>query len=175
MEALKAYEIPITSLHIGTHTFDYVVKNDFLKAFEAQYDQGQFEVNIRFEKKHSMLEIDFEINGHIETDCDRCMEVIKLPISNSRSLIFKFAEEAREEEEIVYLKHGQTEVNLAKFIYEFIMLAVPLRKVKDCESEDYKDCNQKILDVLDEVSIEEEKEESALSKALKEINLNQNK
>ena len=175
MEALKGFEIPITSLQIGTHNFEYIVQNDFLKAFEAAYDRGKFEVKILFEKKHSMLEVDFNINGYIETACDRCMEDIKLPITNTRTLIFKYAEEAREEEEIVYLKMGQTEVNLSKFIYEFIMLAIPLKKVKDCELDDYKDCNQKILDVLDDISVEEEAEESALSKALKEINLNQNK
>jgi len=176
MNALQPFEIPISGLQIGKHNFHYKIDNGFLKAMEATHREGNFEVDLELDRKPSLFEISFNIVGSINLPCDRCMEAIDLPIETSNTLVFKYAEEEREEEEIVFILPSTMNLNVAKYIYEMIMLAVPLRKVKDCESEGYKDCNQKVLDYLDKEVIEEEvEEESQLAKALKNININKKK
>jgi uncharacterized metal-binding protein YceD (DUF177 family) len=177
MNALQPFEIPITGLQIGKHNFHYRLDSSFLEAMDAQYKNGNFEVELELDRKFSFFEIFFDIKGFINLPCDRCSENIDLPIDATNKLIYKYAEIESEEEEIVYVKPSTVNLNVAKYIYELIMLAVPLRKVKDCESEGYKDCNQKILDYLDSQVIEEveEEQESQLAKALKNININKKK
>lgn len=178
MNVLKPFEIPITGLQIGIHKFHFDIDDSFLESFESTYKKGQLKVEVELDKKPSLIEVDFRINGTLEMPCDRCMEEIDLPIVTDNYLVFKYAEAESEEDEIVYILSSTINLDLAQYIYEFIMLGVPLRKVKDCEAEDFKDCNKKILAYLDNQEIEEEvevEEESQLAKALKNININQKK
>lgn len=178
MNVLKPFEIPITGLQIGSHKFHFDIDDSFLSSFDGSYKKGQLKAEIELDKKPSLIEVDFKIKGTVNMPCDRCMEDIDLPVLTDNALVFKYAEVESEEEEIVYILNSAIKLDLAKYIYEFIMLGIPLRKIKDCEAEGFKDCNKKILAYLDNQQIDEETEiaeESQLAKALKNININQKK
>jgi len=179
MNPLKPFEISFSSLNQGLHTYNFEIDNSLLTHFEQDFEEAQFDCKLDLDKRSTLINLHFSINGKIKIDCDRCMESIFLPLESENLMVIKFDERERQEEDILYLDFNATSVNVGSLIYEFIMLSIPLRKVKDCESENYKDCNQKILDYLDNQKIEEidqeEKKENPLASALKDINITFNK
>ena len=158
MDALKQFSIPIKGLKNGIHQFDFQLDKAFFEAFEASIiKDGRFNVQLEFDKRPDLFVLDFIFEGAVKTACDRCLEIIDLPVKSSERLLVKLADEPKEEDEIVYITDTLTIFNVAKYIYEFINLSLPLIKVYDCEDDNPPPCNEKMLNYLDPEPEEETK------------------
>jgi len=132
MEALDQFTIPVLGLSDGLHEFNFSIGDDFFQCFEeSPIKRGQLEVIFRFDKEHSMYELSFDIKGSIVTTCDRCLEEFAFPIESREHLLVKFDEKEWEDADVVYITPGTQTLNVAKYIYEFINLAVPMVKTHD--------------------------------------------
>lgn len=150
MQGLKQFSIQFKGLDFDVHNYSFQVNQQFFDAFEeSPLKNGLLKSMLTLEKKSDHLILDFETNGTVETECDRCTAKIDLPITSEFSLIIKFDEEEREEEEVVFISPETHEINVAPFIYEHIILSIPLIKVFDCDLIDPEPCNQDVLDILD--------------------------
>ncbi len=70
------------------------------------------------------------------------MEEFDLPIEDEELLVVKFDEKEWEEADIVYILKGTEKLNVAKYIYEYINLAVPIAKTHDDAEEE---CDPEML------------------------------
>jgi uncharacterized metal-binding protein YceD (DUF177 family) len=131
MNNLKEYLIPFVGLKIGKHQFDYHIDNTFFKSFEYdEFNDVSVKVEIVLEKKSTMLELDFKHKGTVNVPCDVSGEEFDLPIKGKLKLLVKFGDAFNDEnEELLILPHGEFQVNVAQYIYESIILSVPLRRV----------------------------------------------
>lgn len=148
--ALSEYIIPFSSLKPGKNCFSYTIEDGFFKEFEhSDIQKAKIKVEIIADKHSAMLVFDFVIDGKIMAECDRCAEDLMVDISNKERLIVKFGEESFEGEtdEIVVLPHATQEINLAPYLYEFIHLGMPQRKIHSNEA----DCNQLVIKKLNEL------------------------
>ena len=162
------FVIPIQGLESGLHSFHFKVERPFFQHFEQTLVQdGKFEVSVELEKRSDMIITQFKVEGHLFTECDRCLEPIKLPIRNKSKLLFKYADEEREEEEIVFIPKGLPEINLSQYIYEAVTLALPLVKVYDCEDDEEAPCNDEMLDLLDSNTPKEDDPDDSIWDVLK--------
>jgi len=171
MDALIQYTIPVSGLHNGTHQFDFTVDSSFFKHFEASpIQQGTANIRLYFEKRTDLYVMIFDFSGTIQTECDRCLEEMQLPISGNEQLLVKFDEEPGEEEaEVIYIPFGTQELNIARYIYEFLCLSVPMIKTHDDSDED---CDPEMLERLNNTSNAEEtneREGSSVWDALKDF------
>lgn len=133
MNPLHKYDIPFVGLKQGEHRFTYTVKGDFYELFEASpVQQSNIVVDLDFDKKSNFFQLRFYVDGTVQTDCDRCAESFDLPIEGTYDMIVKFNDALVEtnefEEEIMYLSYNDTHLNVAKLIYEFIILSMPMQK-----------------------------------------------
>ncbi len=150
MESLKHFSIPIQGLKEGVHLFDFQIDPVFFSHFEdSPIVEGNFAVKLSFDKRPDMLVLDFDLEGTVGTECDRCLANINLPVKDQQQLIIKYSLEEKEEAEAVYILRGESELNVAKYIYEYICLSMPMIKVYDCENEDPSVCNDEVFDYLD--------------------------
>lgn len=149
MKGLEAFVLPLSGLLDGTHNFFFKVDDGFFRHFEKSLiTAGIFEVNLEFDKRPNLGILLFDFQGKVTVNCDRCLELIQIPVSGRNELLIKFGGVAGEEDEIIYL-HWKTEsLNVAKFIYEFITLAMPLVKKYDCELDSRAPCNEEVLKYL---------------------------
>lgn len=157
------------------HQFDFQVDRSFFKHFEnSQIENGNFDVRLYFDKRHDMYVMTFSFEGTLQTACDRCLVDISLPIKGDNQLMVKFADTPSEEAEIIYIERGQSELNVAKYVYEYITLAVPILKVYDCENEENPVCNEEMLGYLNpnQENQEEEKPSNPIWDALKDLDNN---
>lgn len=164
MKELKAYNINFAGLAEGEHKFDYRIDKKFLENFEhSLIQQAQVEVIVELHKKDRILNLFLEMKGSVPTTCDICNEDFDFAVAANEEIIVKFVSVIPQdltEAEIMYLKHGETSLNVALPIYEMLMLALPIRKTHPEDEYGVPTCDPKILDLLDDLQeIEEEEEE----------------
>ncbi len=149
MESLIAFNIPLSGMKVGLHQFEYKLDKQFFQEFPGDLiEDAVFDVKVGLEKKTSLIVVNFDFDGHLNTPCDRCMEDIKLPVKDSSQLLFKYSHEPKDEDEVVYIPYDLAVLNIAKYIYESIGLCLPLIKTYDCENDENRVCNDEILDYL---------------------------
>ncbi|MBC5840277.1 MAG: DUF177 domain-containing protein [Flavobacteriaceae bacterium] len=159
MSKSKEYLIPFIGLKLGKHHFEYQISNAFFEIFDYdEYENSDIKVNVVLEKKNTMLELSFNHKGSINVPCDMTGENFDLPIKGKMNLIVRFGEEYNDDnEELLILPFGEFEINVSQYIYEMIVLSVPLRRVHP----GVKDGSLKTeaLDKLNELAVTELNEE----------------
>lgn len=168
MDALVQYSIPVKGLGNGIHQFDFQIDKTFFTNFKGSpVGAANIELVLHFEKRPDLFVLQFDFKGTVKTECDRCLAQIDLPLSGSRQLLVKFSEEGiKEEAEVLFISPGTQKLNVAKYIYEYICLALPLIKVYDCEQDDNAPCNLEMLEYLER---ETEREGSTANPAWDEL------
>lgn len=131
MNNLKEYLIPFIGLKIGKHQFDYQVDNTFFAHFDYdEFNDASIKVSVVLEKKSTMLTLEIKHKGTVNVPCDVSGEEFDLDIKGKLNLIVKFGDTYNDEhEELLILPHGEFQVNVAQYIYESIVLSVPLRRI----------------------------------------------
>lgn len=172
MQALRQYIIPIKGLDVKVHHYTFEVDHQFFAEFEnSPIHSGQVKIELELEKKYDNLVLDFSTLGEVKTECDRCTAIVDFPIDSSFELIFKYDENEREEGEIIYIHPESHEINVSTFIYENIILALPIIKVFDCESKDPAPCNKEVLKYLNKEQKEESGSNNPFKDALKQVKI----
>ena len=150
MNTFVAYSIPIQGLKSGMHRFKFTVDKAFFKLFEdSPVETGEVEFDVTMDKRSDMMVLEFELSGFVGAECDRCTAQINLPIEDSRELIVKYEEEdVDEEDEVVFIHRDAADFNVAQYLYEFVVLALPITNAYDCENDDVPPCNFEVLKLL---------------------------
>jgi uncharacterized metal-binding protein YceD (DUF177 family) len=131
MDALQEYYIPFVGLKLGKHTFTYHIDNTFFEVYQYNDFQSiECQVDLLFEKKPSLFELQFNIKGVVVINCDITNEPFEEKIENTLDLIVKFGEEYNDDnEEVLILPHSDYQINIAQYIYEAIVLALPIKRI----------------------------------------------
>ena len=131
MKTMKAYTIQFVGLKLGKHNFDYQIDNTFFLDFDYdEFNDVDLEVELLFEKKTTLLELQFDDKGTINVNCDVTNEPYNQKIKDSFKLVVKFGEDLNNDNEnILVVPHGEYEINVAQYIYELIVLAVPIKRI----------------------------------------------
>lgn len=153
MRNLAAYTIPFVGLKLGKHQFEYDIDNEFFEHFEYDdLNSSNVKIDLLLEKKTTMMELTFKASGSVNVNCDLTNEPYDQPIDGSLFLVIKFGEEFNDEnEDLLILPHGEYEVNIQQYIYELIVLSIPLKRVHPGVEDGTLD--SEVLDKLEELSI----------------------
>ena len=152
MNYLSQYTIPFSGLKEGSHLFDFSANNRFFAGFEeSEIEKGEVNIQVKLEKRATYLKLTFMLKGEVELICDRCLEPYSQPIKSSNLMLVKFSEtETDDGDEVIYLHPGAHEVKIAKLIYEFIVLSIPIRHVHPDDSDGNSLCDPEMIRKLDE-------------------------
>ena len=165
MKAIKKYDIHIYKLSNGIHEYEFEIKDEFFEMFDGDLiEKGDLNAMIILNKSDSMIQVDFNIQGSLELECDRSLEKFNFPIQVERNMIYKYGDEDKELSEDVYVieKNTQT-LNVASIIFEFIGLEIPMKKLhpkfQEEEDEDDESEGNMVYSSESEEDIEQEKED----------------
>lgn len=160
MKVTNEFLIPFVGLKLGKHQFDFQINKAFFDNFDYhEYEDCDIKVTVVLEKKSTMLELSFKQKGTVYVPCDLTNEMFNLPVKAKLNLVVQFGEEFNNDnEELLILPHGEHQIDVSQYIYEMIVLSVPLKRVHP----GIKDGTLKTetLDKLTELSVKEQKEES---------------
>jgi uncharacterized metal-binding protein YceD (DUF177 family) len=159
MNKTKEFLIPFVGLKLGKHQFEYQINNAFFEIFDYnEFQNSDIKVNVVLEKKSTMLELSFKHKGTVNVPCDLTSEDFDLPIKGKMKLIVRFGEAYNNDnEELLILPHGEFEIDIAQYIYEMIVLSIPLRRVHPGVKDG--SLNTEALVKLKELTIKEQKKE----------------
>lgn len=155
MKCQSQYVIAYKGLKDGLHLFDSKVDDKFFEAFEeSEIEKGNVDVNVTLNKKPTVLEFTFDIKGKVFVPCDRCLDPVEMEIEYQAPLYVKFGEETHEEtDELFVISDQETEIDLSQFIYEFVHLSLPYRRVHPVDKNGKSTCNKEMLKRLEELSV----------------------
>ena len=131
MKNTKEYLIPFAGLKLAKHQFEYQINNAFFEIFDYnEYQDSNIKVNVVLKKTSTLLELNLKHKGTVNVPCDLTNEDFDLLIKGKMKLIVRFGEEFNNDnEELLILPHGEFEIDIAQYIYEMIVLSVPLRRI----------------------------------------------
>ena len=131
MAGVEAYSVNIIGLSNKIHHFDYEIGDEFLRRYGTNLiSSGSFHVDVSLNKHETFIEVSFTIKGKALLTCDRSLEDFEEPIETTNMVVFKFGEENREiSDEIVIIERDTTSLELGQFIYEFVGLALPMKRL----------------------------------------------
>lgn len=127
----KEFSIPFSGLKQGKHEFDYKIENKFFESFEyLEFNDANLELHVVLNKMSTMMELAMQAEGFVNVDCDTTGEPYDQPISSELNLVVKFGDEFNnEDDDILVLPHGEHQLNIAQYVYEMLVLAVPHKRV----------------------------------------------
>lgn len=163
MKANRQYKIDIYGLKIGVHEFDFEFDKKLFENIEdSVIESGQGKCTVVLDKKERLISIDFNIEGVIELVCDRSLEPFDYPINIEENLIVKYGEEFDDSrDDLLIIPDTQESINVEANIYEYLTLAVPMKKIHPdfVDEEDDDDEHEIALVYSSEDEKADEKEE----------------
>jgi uncharacterized metal-binding protein YceD (DUF177 family) len=128
---LKTFGINIAGLSNKVHQFEYEFGDEFFRIYGSDLvSTGPFRADVTLNKFETFIEAEFIIKGKVRLVCDRSLETFDHPINLSKKIVFKFGDHDEEiTDEIVMIHRDTATLEIGQYIYEFIGLAVPLKRL----------------------------------------------
>jgi len=147
----EPYIVRISGLGEGNHDFSFELDQQFFASFEkTEIENGNVLALVRLEKKLGVMALHFSLNGEVEVVCDRCLEPFMTRISSSQVIFVKTGETPEEiEDDVVIIGKGDHEIEVGRFMYEFIILALPFKRIHPTDGHGNSSCNQDMIKKLD--------------------------
>ncbi len=157
----KEYTIIFSGLSEGIHNFTFTLTDDFFKTFpNSLIEKGKVDVALELEKKKRMLVLQFQLNGQVNVECDRCLQRLNLPVSTFYKLIIKLSDASpspqEAKEDIIYIPPESSHLNVSHPIYETLILGMPLSRKCEMDISGTQSCDSKVLDILNGEELDSE-------------------
>jgi len=171
------YKIQFGGLSVGEHQFEFEVNSKFFEQFsESEITEANIQVKVIVVKQNTVMHFLFSFDGVVKLACDRCLIDYNSPISGHEKLVIKHGNPEESTDDMLVLREGLEEADFTQYLYEYIELAIPSKKVP-CEDEEFDidvECDQETLAKFNELKIEEPPNENPEWDKLKNIKFNNN-
>jgi len=170
------YIINTGGLSVGNHVFEFDVTAKFFKEQEStEINDANVQVKAVLLKQNNILQLEFDISGTVAVDCDRCLKEFNYPITCKETLVVKNGKPEASTDVVLMIPEGETQLNITQNIYEYILTAIPARRVP-CEMDKKRfKCDENMVQKLDESTTSAENNETnPMWEKLNKIKINKN-
>ncbi|MBN1926828.1 MAG: DUF177 domain-containing protein [Prolixibacteraceae bacterium] len=131
MNYRSKYTIAYKGLKDGDHYFDFEIDKLFFKMFEgSEVNDGLLHANVKLTKQENLLKFEVSVKGTVDLMCDRCLDFFRQKVKSKAFFYVKFGENLEEiNDEIVILPFEEHQINIAQYVYEQIILGIPIKRV----------------------------------------------
>lgn len=130
--------LEINGLPDESMDFHWDLGKEFFESFgNADIMEAKVGVDVRLVKSGDFVGVDVSAGGSVTVPCDRCLAPLEIPVDEAVALSVKFgpgepgdtAEAKEGGREIVYLADRETALDLDQTVYDYVCLAVPMKRV----------------------------------------------
>ncbi|MES2387735.1 MAG: DUF177 domain-containing protein [Bacteroidota bacterium] len=123
--------VDIFKLTTGKHHFSFEPGGSFFSGFSDElFRAPDVKVEVDLDKNDTMITAILALTGDVELTCDRSNDTFREPVSGTHRLVFKFGEEDEDvDDELSIIGRNTQKLDLSQAIYDFIALAVPVKKL----------------------------------------------
>lgn len=137
------FSVNIIGFSSGVHEFKYRLEKSFFDEFGRDLlEEGNFEATVLLNKNETFIEGTFSFKGIARLVCDRSLDTFDYPMDATHKIVFKYgSEETEVTDEIIIIPHNKASLNIGQYLYEFVGLAIPMKRLhpKFREQEDEED------------------------------------
>lgn len=154
------YTIPIGGLKAGHHSYEFNIDKAFFEQFEeSEVNEGQLNAYIEADKSSSHIDLTIMISGSLNIPCDRCLELFSHRVDCINRLLVKFGRaDGDEDPDMITVSADEHDLDLKQFMYEYIMLALPIQKIHPDDRNGNSTCDPEMIKKLREHIITDEAE-----------------
>ena len=154
----RAFEIAFVGLKPGIHEFNYELDDQFFREKGAE-DLANVSANIKllFEKNNGFMLLKFEVGGRSDVTCDRCGNPLKIDLWDEFKMLVKLVDNAdemnqqEEDPDVFYLSRTESHMDVSNWLYDFVLLSVPMQRMCAKEKMGGPQCNTEVLEKLKEM------------------------
>lgn len=142
----KAYTIEFNKLRAGANAYEFELNADFLQNFEVSpVKNAEIKAFTNVDKSENMLEITTHLQGTAIVNCDTCLAEIPYPVDSEFGFLIKMSEVSNfDDPEMIYLSRNEISYDLSQFLYESILLGMPVKK--NCgDLPEPRECDPEVL------------------------------
>ena len=130
---------------LGEHDFRFLVDNTFFRNLEySEIQDGMVVIDAVFIKSERLMEMNMNFGGEVIVPCDLCGEDLVQTIDFKESVVIKTGTQQDEDEGIIILERGETEIDISHYLYESISLSLPSKRVHT-QVEGEPICNEALM------------------------------
>jgi uncharacterized protein len=146
--------INISGLSDGEHIYN-------LSESASGFDFGELKfvsdirANVILYKSHNQIALNIKVETNIDFECDRCLKDFNYLLKTDFGVVYKYSYERgtvqlneSDDEDLKSISSDTSFIDLNKDIREFILLAIPMKKVPEENDGICLFCNKKIDDIL---------------------------
>jgi uncharacterized metal-binding protein YceD (DUF177 family) len=159
MNYRREFEIAFVGLKPGIHEYEYEITDRFFEAFQQQdFFNCKATVKLTLDKKTGFMLLKFEMGGSLEVVCDRCNNNLPLELWDDFNITVKMVDEPElmnnqeEDPDVYYISNGESHIDVANWIYEFINLSIPMQRTCTFEKMDGPHCNPTAREMLNKLN-----------------------
>lgn len=165
MSNRREFEIAFVGLKPGIHLYEYRVEDKFFVSYgEQDFTNCSANIKLSLDKKTGFMLLKFDIDGSVQTGCDRCGNTLPMQLWDEFNIIVKIVDdpaimnEQEEDPDVYYISRGESHLHIADWIYEFINLSIPLQKICAPDEIGGPKCNKEVLEKLRKMEEEAQKD-----------------
>ena len=122
MCSLEYLKIDLKALKDDASVVEFDLDDRYFSALDgSQLEHGTLHV--------SVSEFLFHTEGSVTITCDRCLDDMDQPIESDNKLMVRLGDTYSEDDDTVTVDENEGILDLSWFIYEFTMLAIPIKHV----------------------------------------------
>ena len=130
MGRFDKYNVDLKGLKAATLNLEFDLDNTFFSDIEGEeFQKGAVKVVVTVRKNNDVFDFTFALKGSVVVTCDRCLDELEIDVETENSLRVKLGDEYADDGDIVVVPEQDGDVNIAWYLYEFIALALPMKRV----------------------------------------------
>lgn len=160
MNIRSNYNIAFKGLSIGKHIFEYEIDRKFFAEFDGGVvEEGNVKVYVTLEKQSSLMVFWFDLKGTVHVQCDRCLEMYDQLIESKERIFVRLGEkEFTDGDDLIWVSTNDYQLNVSQLIYEFICLAIPIKRVHPDDENGNTTCDPEMIEKLNNYIVRDESE-----------------
>ena len=150
------YRIDLLASTIDGWSTSYDIDDDFFHSIDGLVEHGQIHTTVHTGGSAHTRRYVIHIHsvGTVAVPCDRCLADVTIPIDTDDELAVMLGDEYSDEGDTVIIPETDGYIDISQFIYEFIVLSLPIKRVHEPGQ-----CDEQMLKVLSSHLAADEQEE----------------
>ena len=130
MGRFDKYNVDLKGLKTASLNLDFELDNAFFGDIDGEeFQKGNVKASVTVRKNRDVFDFTFVLNGTVVVPCDRCLDELEIDVETENVLRVKLGSEYADEGDIVIVPEQDGDLNIAWYLYEFIALALPMKRV----------------------------------------------
>ena len=130
MGRFDKYNVDLKGMRVASLELEFDLDNVFFADIDGEeFQKGAVKAKVVVSKNRDVFDFSFALAGMVVVPCDRCLDDLTMEVDTENTLRVKLGDSYADEGDIVIVPENEGDLNIAWYLYEFIALALPMKRV----------------------------------------------